>query len=95
MAKESDLQAKIIRYLKTKGCVALKYQQNATTIAGVADVVFFKEGFYGWIEVKRTKNASRRPGQEQFIQKMNEWSWARVVWPDNWEETKKDLEELL
>ena len=95
MVKESDFQAKIIRYLKARGCVALKYQQNATTIAGVADIVFFKEGFYGWIEVKRAKNAPRRPGQEQFIQRMNEWSWARVVWPENWEETKKDLERIL
>lgn len=95
MAKESDLQTTIVRHLRSKGCFAWKMQQNATTPAGVSDVFFCKEQFYGFLEVKRSKNAPRRPGQEAFVRKMDEWSYARVVWPENWPEIKKEIEELL
>lgn len=95
MPKESDIQSKIAKWLRSKGCFVWKCQQNATTQRGVADLFFCYEGFYGFIEVKRAKNAPRQPGQEAFIEKMNNWSWAKVVWPENWEQTQRELEDLL
>lgn len=94
--KEADFQSKIIKYLRSKKCFVWKMQQNATTQAGVADIFFCIEGFYGFIEVKKSKSAKRRPGQKEFIEKMDGWSWARIVWPGEcWENTKKELEEIL
>lgn len=95
MALEKDFQAKVIRWLKSKGCVVLKYQQNATTRVGVADVFFCKEGFYGFLECKKSKNAPLRPGQKQFIDKMNEWSYGAIIYPENFEKIKKELGEIL
>ena len=95
MTKEADFQKKVLSWLKKQGCFALKYEQNATTRAGVADVFFCKEGFYGWIECKKAKNSPLRPGQKEFIMKMSEWSYGKIVFPENWEETKKELTELL
>lgn len=93
--KEKDFQAKVIKWLKSKGCVVLKYQQNATTRSGVSDVFFCKEGFYGFIECKKAKNSPLRPGQKQFIDKMSEWSYGSIVYPENWESIKKELGEML
>lgn len=62
---------------------------------GTSDVFFCKEGFYGFLECKKSKNASRQPGQEQFVKKMDEWSYAKVVYPENWEEVSKELEQML
>lgn len=95
MAKESDLQQKITKWLRSQKCFVWKMQQNATTQAGVSDLFFCLEGFYGFIEVKASKSAKRRPGQETFVKKMNEWSYARVVWPENWPEVQKELKEIL
>lgn len=95
MTLEKDFQSKIIKWLKSQGCVALKYEQNATTRAGVADIFFCKEGFYGFIEAKKAKNSPLRPGQKEFIMKMSEWSYGKIVFPENWDETKKELEQLL
>lgn len=92
---ESNLQATIIKWLKSRGCFTWKMQQNSTTQAGVSDIFFCFEGFYGFLEVKRTKNSPRRPGQEVFVKKMNEWSYARVVYRENWPEVQEELEELL
>lgn len=92
---ERDFQKAVIKWLRSKGCVVLKYEQNATTKAGVADLAFFHEGFYGFLECKKAKNASLRPGQKQFIQKMDSWSYGKIIYPENWDETKRELGEML
>lgn len=93
--KEADFQKSVMSWLRKQGCLTLKYEQNATTRVGVADVFFCKEGFYGFIECKKSKNAPLRPGQKEFIAKMNEWSYGRICYPENWEEVKKELKEIL
>ena len=93
---EKDFQNTIAKWLRAKGCVVLKYQQNATTRASVPDLLFLKDGFWGAIEVKKSKTAKFRPGQKETVAKLNEMSWAKVVWPgENWEETKKELSDIL
>lgn len=62
---------------------------------GTSDIFFALEGFYGFIECKASKTAKFQPGQKEFIAKMNEWSWARVVYPAIWSEVQKELTELL
>ena len=95
MTLERDFQKTVIKWLRSKGCLVLKYEQNATTRAGVADVFFCKEGFYGFIECKKSKSATLRPGQKEFINKMNEWSYGIIAYPENWSKIKKELEEML
>ena len=74
MARESDFQGTIIKWLRQHGCIVLKYQQNATTRAAIPE-------------------AARRA--RAMVAKMDEMSWARIVYPENWAETKKELEEIL
>lgn len=95
MVLEKDFQAKVIKYLRSKGCFVRKMQQNATTASGVADVFFCIEGFYGFIECKKSKTAKLRPGQKEFIDKMNSWSWAKICYPENWEETMEELDSII
>lgn len=92
---EGKVKAEIVKWLRSKGCFVWICKQDSTTQKGASDLVFFFEGFYGWIEVKASKTAPRRPGQEAFVKKMDEWSWAKVVYPENWDETKRELESLL
>lgn len=92
---EAKFQAKIISWLKKQGCLPIKYEQNATTKAGIPDIIFFKEGFWGALEVKKSKTAKFQPLQKEMIAKMDEMSWARAVYPENWDEIKKELEEIL
>ena len=91
---EKKLQQKIVQYLKSKGCFVLRHT-GAGVPAGTSDVSFYKEGFYGFIEVKARANAPTQPLQLEFIKKMNDWSWAKFVYPENWEEVKIELERIL
>lgn len=85
-----EIKKKIIKWLKSKKCIVFEIDDAA--------VVFFLEGFYGFIEVKKTKTSPRRPGQEAFVRKMDEWSWAKIVWGGkntNWPEVQDELKEIL
>lgn len=92
---EGELKKKIIKYLKFKGCKVRVNKQDATTQAAFPDITFYFEGFYGMIEVKKSARAKWRPGQKEAIAFWDEWSWGRGIWPENWEATKKELEEVL
>lgn len=96
MAKESDFQAKVIKWLRSKGCIVYKMQQNATTRIATPDVFFIKEGFWGAIECKASARAKFQPGQKEMVAKLDDWSYAKVAWPGEcWENIKKELEEIL
>lgn len=92
---EGNLKKQIVKFLKSKGCKIRINQQNATTSLGFPDLTFYYEGFYGMIEVKKSAKAKWRPGQKENIEFYDNWSWARGIYPENWEEVKKELEVLL
>lgn len=92
---EKDFQAKVVKWLRAQHCIVLKYQQNATTRASIPDILFLKEGFWGAIECKKSKTAKYRPGQKEMVAKMDEMSWARVAYPENWDEIRGELTEIL
>lgn len=95
MAREADFQAKAIKWLRSKGFKCFKQQMNATTRVGTPDLFIFNEGFWGWIEFKKSKNSPKRPGQEQNIAWAQENSWGEFVYPENWEQIKEELESIL
>lgn len=92
---EAPVQKEVIKFLKEQGCWVMKITPTPGVPTGTADVFFCKEGLYGWIECKANKNSKRRPGQPQFIKKMDDWSYAKFVHKDNLAEIKKELGEML
>ena len=93
--KESKFQYQIIKWLKSQGCYVIKNSANPGVPQGCPDVVFFKEGFYGFIEVKPDRKARFQPLQEVTVEKLDNWSWAKIAYPDNWEALQKELAVLL
>lgn len=92
---EKKLQIDIKKYLKSKGCDVLVITPQPGIPNGWEDITFFKESFWGTIEVKASKNAKFQPFQSERIKKHNNWSWARAVHPDNWDDIKKELDVIL
>ena len=95
MAREANFQAKFIKWARGKGFKCYKQQMNATTRAGTPDLFMFKEGWWGWVEFKKSKNSPKRPGQQQNIDWAQENSWGKFVYPENFDETKEELEAML
>lgn len=95
MSIESRLQSQIRKDLKGMGCDVLVIKPQPGIPDGWEDITFFKEGFWGCIEVKDSPTAGYQPLQEERIKKHNEWSWARRVDPTDWPEIRIELEMML
>lgn len=97
MSIESRLQSDIRRYLRGKGCYVIKTRPDARSGApkGCPDIVFMLEGFWGAIEVKKDPTAKYEVLQEETLEKMNNWSWAKRVDPTDWPVIREELEKIL
>ena len=94
MVLERDFQKKFISDLRKLGYKCFKQQMNATTRVGTPDLFVFNEGWWGWIEFKKSKNAKKRPGQQENIDWANANSWGSFVYPENRDEVYNYLKEI-
>ena len=92
---EAKTQQRLIKYLKSKGCEVFKMTIMPGIAKGTPDVLFLKEGFWGFCEVKASKRAPFQTLQPEKIAKFNEWSWCKVIYPENYDEIIEELEQIL
>ena len=93
--READFQAKVIKWLKSKGCIVIKMQQNATTHSGIADLAWFYKTKYGFLEVKKDEKSRFRPLQKRFLDRVSKWSCSAVVYPENFDMIKEKIIEVI
>lgn len=92
MSLERDFQSKLIKTLKSKfeGCIVMK--NDSSYIQGIPDLLVLYKDKWAALECKRTKQSSKRPNQEYYVDKMNGMSFAAFVYPENVEEVIYDME---
>ena len=71
------------------GCMVLK--NDPTYLQGVPDLTVFCGNKWAALEVKKSKNASHRPNQNYYVDKMNRMSYATFVYPENEKEVLAEL----
>lgn len=88
---ESKFQSQLIRKIKNEfpGCMVLK--NDPTYLQGVPDLTVFCGNKWAALEVKKSKNASHRPNQNYYVDKMNQMSYATFVYPENEKEVLAEL----
>lgn len=94
MAREADLQSKFLKELRKLGYKCYKQQMNATTRAGTPDCIICYKKFYGFCEFKKSKDAPFRPGQKETLEELEKWTYARVVFPENFDIIMSELIEV-
>lgn len=92
---ERNFQSRLIREIKERfpGCVVLKNDEQY--IQGFPDLTVLHGKKWAVLETKREKNASRRPNQKYYVDKLNAMSYSRFVCPENKEEVMNELSEAL
>lgn len=95
MATEAKLQADVLKWLRSKGAWCMKVAAAPGVPSGTADVFFCKGNIYGFLECKRSSDASFRPGQKEFLERMGRYAFAKVICPENCEDIKAELEQLF
>lgn len=95
MGSETRTQEQLIKFLKKKGCYVIKTKPGLGTPVGCPDVFAFYEGWWGCFEVKANQKAKFQPLQKETLDKLEDWSFARVVYPDNIAVVLAELELIL
>ena len=90
--RESQFQAKLIKELKSRfeGCMVLK--NDADYIQGVPDLMVLYKDKWAALECKREEKAKHQPNQDYYVDRMNNMSFARYIYPENKKEVLDDLE---
>lgn len=92
MAKlERDFQAKLVKEIKERfpGCYVMK--MDPVLHQGIPDLLILHKDKWATLECKRSSKASKRPNQDRNVEKMNEMSFSRFIYPENKEEVLDDL----
>ena len=89
--KESKFQADLKKELKQMfpGCIVTKL--DSSDIQGIPDLLILYKNKWATLENKRSKNATKRPNQEYYVEKMNDMSFSRFIYPENKEVVLDEL----
>lgn len=90
---ESGFQDRLIDTLKERfpGCMVFKMDQ----IQGIPDLLILYENKWASLECKKSSKAKKRPNQEYYVDKMNEMSFSRFIFPDNKETVLDELDRVF
>lgn len=93
--KESKFQADLKKELKEMfpGCIVTKLDSG--DIQGIPDLLVLYGSKWATLENKKSKDASKRPNQEYYVNKMNEMSFSRFIYPENKEVVLDELRETF
>ena len=89
--KESKFQASLKKELKEMfpGCIVTKL--DSSDIQGIPDLLVLYKDKWAALEVKKEAKASHRPNQDYYVEKMNEMSFSRFIYPENKKEVLDEL----
>jgi hypothetical protein len=90
---ERKFQADLIAEIKDRfpGCMVLK--NDANYIQGIPDLTVLYGEHWATLECKKSANAPARPNQPFYVEKMNEMSFSRFIFPENKKEVLNELEQ--
>ena len=93
--QESRFQSRLIRDLKNMfaGCIVMK--TDPTYIQGLPDLLILYKNKWASLECKKSANAKKQPNQERYVNRMNEMSFSRFIYPENKEEVLHDLQQAF
>lgn len=90
--RESDFQGKLIKKIKKMfpGCVVMK--NDPTYIQGIPDLIILYQDKWAALECKQSEKSSHQPNQDFYIDKMDDMSIAKFIFPENEEEVLNEIQ---
>ena len=88
---ENKFQANLIKELKETfdGCIVMK--NDSSYIQGIPDLLVLYKDKWASLECKKNANARKQPNQDYYVDRMNEMSFSRVIYPENKQEVLDEL----
>lgn len=92
---ESKFQARLIKKLKETYPDAFIKKTDPSDLKGFPDILILKDSKWALLECKKEKDAHKQPLQDYYVNKANEMSFARFIYPENEEEVLHELQQAL
>lgn len=93
--RENKYQSELIKKIKTLFPQSMILKNDPNYIQGVPDLLVLCDERWAMLEVKASANASHRPNQEYYIEKLEYMGFARFVYPENEDEVLRDLNQYF
>lgn len=93
--RENKFQSNLKKELKERypGCVVTKLDAN--DIQGIPDLLILYKDKWATLENKKTSKSSKQPNQEYYVNKMNDMSFSKFIYPENKDEVLKELDKIF
>ena len=90
--KENEYQKKLIKTIKNKypDCIIMK--EDASYIQGLPDLIILKNKKWATLECKKSEKESHQPNQDYYVDKMNQMSFSKFIFPENETEVLEQLD---
>lgn len=93
--KESKFQSDLKKELKKTFPGSIITKMDSGDIQGIPDLLILYKNKWATLENKRSSKAHKQPNQEYYVNKMNDMSFSRFIYPENKEEVLAELKEYL
>lgn len=92
---ENRFKTKLVTEIKNMfpGCIVLHPDPNE--IQGIPDLLILYGDRWAALEGKKHADATHRPNQDYYVNKMNRMSFASFIYPENKEEVLYELQQAL
>lgn len=93
--KENEFQSKLKKELKERyeGCIVTKLDAN--DIQGIPDLLILYKNKWATLENKKDSKAIKQPNQDYYVNKMNDMSFSKFIYPENKKEVLEELDKFF
>lgn len=94
--KENQFQRTLVKEIRNhynNECIVTKLDSGY--IQGIPDLLILHKDKWATLECKKSKNAHRQPNQQYYVDKMDNMSFSKFIYPENKEEVLNELYETL
>lgn len=92
---ESKFQRSVIDEIKDRFPGAIVIKNDPSYIQGFPDLTVLWKEHWAALECKASSRATYRPNQEYYVKKLDDMSFASIIYPENKEEILDELEEFF
>ena len=85
---QADLKQTL--YERYPGCIVQK--EDPSEHLGIPDLLILYKDRWATLEVKISEKAHHQPGQDRYVEQMNDMSFSRFIYPENEEEVLSELD---
>lgn len=92
---ESKFQKDLMDEIREQypGCIIIK--NDSGYIQGFPDWTILYGKKWAVLEAKREEKAKKQPNQEHYVNKLDDMSFSRFVYPENKEQVLRELEQIF